>query len=95
VFDTCANWQPLKCLTIVNEFTHECLTIEVAGGIRSSRVIEVLAQLVSVHGEPRRLRSDYGTEFVSAPMDLVAEARQSRRVWRLETEHSHERKLKS
>ena len=66
VFDTCANRQTLKCLTVVDEWTRECLAIDVAGGIRSGRVIEVLAQLVSVHGTPRYLRSDNGPEFVAA-----------------------------
>ena len=65
VFDTCANRQTLKCLTIVNEWTRECLAIDVAGGIRSGRVIEGLAQLVSVHGAPQYLRSDNGPEFVA------------------------------
>lgn len=65
VFDTCANGQTLKCLTIIDEFTRECLAIDVAGGIRSARVIEVLTQLVSVHGAPRYLRSDNGLEFVA------------------------------
>lgn len=65
VFDTCANNQSLKCLTIVDEFTRECLAIDVAGSIRSGRVIEVLTQLVSVHGAPRYLRSDNGPEFVA------------------------------
>jgi len=52
-------------LTVIDEFTRECLAIDVAGGIRSGRVIEVLAQLVSVHGAPRHLRSDNGPEFVA------------------------------
>ena len=65
VFDRCANNQTLKCLTIVDEWTRECLAIDVAGGIRSGRVIEVLAQIVSVHGAPRYLRSDNGPEFVA------------------------------
>ena len=65
VFDACANGQQLKCLTIVDEFTRECLAIDVAGSIRSHRVIGVLAQLISVHGAPRHLRSDNGPEFVS------------------------------
>jgi putative transposase len=65
VFDACANGQQLKCLTVVDEFTRECLAIDVAGGIRSGRVIEVLTQLVSVHGSPRYLRSDNGPEFVA------------------------------
>lgn len=45
--------QQLKCLTVVDEFAHECLAIDVAGSIRSGRVIEVLSKLVSV---PLRLR---------------------------------------
>jgi putative transposase len=65
VFDSCANGQQLKCLTVIDEWTRECLAIEVAGSIRSTKVIERLAQLVSVHGAPRYLRSDNGPEFVS------------------------------
>jgi putative transposase len=65
VFDACANGQQLKCLTVVDEFTRECLAIDVAASIRSGRVIEVLSKLVSVHGRPRYLRSDNGPEFVS------------------------------
>ena len=65
VFDTCANGQVLKCLTVVDEWTRACLAIDVAGSIRSGRVIEVLSRLVSVHGAPRYLRSDNGPEFVS------------------------------
>src|SRR5258708_584638 len=65
VFDRCANGQQLKCLTVVDEFTHECLAIDVAGSIRSGRAIEVLSRLVSVHGSPKYLRSDNGPEFVS------------------------------
>jgi len=66
VFDSCANGQQLKCLTIIDEWTREALAVDVAGSIRSKRVIEGLAQLVSVHGAPRHLRSDNGPEFVSA-----------------------------
>jgi putative transposase len=65
VFDACANGQQLKCLTVIDEYTRECLAIDVAGSIRSARVIEVLSRLVSVHGAPRYLRSDNGPEFVS------------------------------
>lgn len=65
VFDACANGQQLKCLTIVDEFSRECLAIDTAGSIRSTRVIEILSKLVSVHGAPKYLRSDNGPEFVS------------------------------
>ena len=66
VFDTCANGQQIKCLTIVDEWTREALAIDVAGSIRGPRVIEVLSKLVSLHGAPRYLRSDNGPEFVAA-----------------------------
>ena len=65
VFDACANGQQLKCLTLIDEFTRECLVIDVAGSIRSGRVIEVLSKLISVRGAPKYLRSDNGPEFVS------------------------------
>lgn len=65
VFDACANGQKLKCLTVVDEWTREALAIEVAGSIRSPRVIEVLAKLISTRGAPRFIRSDNGPEFVS------------------------------
>src|SRR5690606_24363592 len=64
VFDACANGQQIKCLTVVDEYTHECLAIDVAGSIRSTRVIETLARLMSLHGTPAYLRSDNGPEFV-------------------------------
>jgi len=65
VFDACANRQSLKCLTVIDEFTRECLAIDVAGSIRSARVIDVLTRLISQRGAPRYLRSDNGPEFVS------------------------------
>jgi putative transposase len=65
VFDACANGQQLKCLTVLDEHTRESLAIDVAGSIRSGRLIEVLTKLVSEHGAPQYLRSDNGPEFVS------------------------------
>ena len=65
VYDACANGQKLKCLTVVDEYTRECLAIDVSGSIRSSRVIDVLSKLMRTHGMPRYLRSDNGPEFVS------------------------------
>ena len=74
--DRCANGQPLKCLTIIDEWTRESLAIHVAGSIRSAAGIEQLAKLVSVHGAPRYLRSDNGPEFVSiAVMNWLLESK--------------------
>jgi putative transposase len=57
VHDHGANGQKLECLTVVDEWTRECLAIVVAGSIRSRRVIDLLARLVSTHGAPAYLRS--------------------------------------
>ena len=65
VFDGCANGDKLKCLTMIDEFTKESLCIDVAGSIRSKRLIQVLEQLVKERGCPMVLRSDHGPEFVS------------------------------
>ncbi|WP_418117919.1 IS3 family transposase [Variovorax sp. 350MFTsu5.1] len=75
VFDTTASGQQIKCLTVVDEYTRECLAIDVAGAIRSKRVIEVLSRLVSLHGAPLFMRSDNGPEFVSqAILEWIAHA---------------------
>lgn len=65
VFDACADGRQVKCLTVIDEWTRECLAIDVGASIRSGRVIDVLSRLVSVRGAPRYLRSDNGPEFVS------------------------------
>jgi putative transposase len=75
VFDTTADGRQIKCLTIVDEYTRECLAIDVAGSIRSKRVITVLSRLVSLHGAPLFIRSDNGPEFVShAVLEWIAQA---------------------
>lgn len=49
---------------MVDEYSRDCLAIDVAGSIRSGPVIEILARLVSVHDAPQNLRSDHGSEIV-------------------------------
>jgi putative transposase len=63
--DRATNGQQLKCLTVIDEQTPECLSILVDGQIHSRRVVEELTRLVSLHGAPRHIRSDNGPEFVS------------------------------
>jgi putative transposase len=54
--------------TVIDEFTRESVAIDVAGSIRSPRLIEVLSRLVSEHGAPTFLRSGNGPEFASNAM---------------------------
>ena len=68
VFDCCANGDKLKRLTMVDEFTKESLCIDVAGSIRSKRLIQVLEQLIKERGCPIVLRSDDAPVFVSVAL---------------------------
>ncbi len=55
----------LKWLVIVDEFTHECLTLNVARSIKAEDLIDVLAGLFLQRGLPKYIRSDNGPEFIS------------------------------
>ena len=70
VHDTCANGQSLKALTVVDEWTRECLAIEVATSLTAERVIAVLERLFGEYGTPQILRSDNGPEFVARALKI-------------------------
>ena len=65
VFDRTREDRPLKILTVVDEYTRECLAIEVARKQTSRDVLRTLAQLMLKHGVPKHIRSDNGPEFVA------------------------------
>ncbi len=54
-----------RMLTIVDEFTHECLAIRIKRKLKSIDVIEALADLFLTRGAPTHVRSDNGPEFVA------------------------------
>ena len=56
---------PLKWLSIVDEYTRECLALKVDRSITSEDVIDTLAELFAMRGVPRRIRSDNGPEFIA------------------------------
>lgn len=55
----------LRILTILDEYTRECLTIHVARSISSRQVIQQLEWLFLLRGAPDYIRSDNGPEFVA------------------------------
>lgn len=55
--------KPLRLLVVVDEFTRECLAIEVARKLSSDDVMEELTWLFVTRGVPEHLRSDNGSEF--------------------------------
>jgi transposase InsO family protein len=52
-------------LTVIDEYTRECMAIKVARRIRSDDVIHALTELFVVNGAPEHIRSDNGPEFTA------------------------------
>ena len=53
----------LRMLTLIDEFTRECLAIKVSRRLGSQEVIETLVDLMLLRGVPEPIRSDNGPEF--------------------------------
>jgi putative transposase len=56
---------PFKMLTLVDEYTRECLAIDVARKLTSDDVLERLSWLMATRGVPEHIRSDNGPEFTA------------------------------
>ena len=65
IFDRTINGSPLKWLSIVDEFTRECLALKVDRSITSEDVIDTLAELFAMRGVPKIIRSDNGPELTA------------------------------
>ena len=57
--------RPLKILTVVDEYTRECLALVVERRLRSDDVLHCLTDLFVTHGTPEHIRSDNGPEFTA------------------------------
>ena len=65
VADQAADGRRLKILPVVDEYTRECLTIEVERSLTAEDVVSTLEYLFEVRGEPEFIRSDNGPEFIA------------------------------
>jgi putative transposase len=75
VMDALSNGRRIKCLTVVDDFTRECLAIAVDYGISGGYVARVLELIASFRGLPRAIRTDQGPEFTSRALDQWAYSR--------------------
>ena len=63
VMDALANGRRIKCLTCVDDFTKECLTVTVAFDISGVQVTRILDSIALFRGYPTTIRTDQGPEF--------------------------------
>ena len=75
VFDRTGEGRVLKCLTIVDDATHEAVAIEVERAISGQMLTRVLDRLALSRGLPRVIRTDNGKEFCGKAMVEWAYAR--------------------
>ena len=73
--DTLADGRPFRTLNIVDDFTRECVAIEVDRSLPGARVVRVLEQLRLTRGLPRTIVVDNGPEFAGRALDAWAYAR--------------------
>jgi transposase InsO family protein len=55
----------VRLMTLIDEFTRECLAIRVARRINSLGVLETMADAILVRGIPEHIRSDNGPEMTA------------------------------
>ena len=63
--DTLASGRRFRILTLVDDFTRECLALVVDTSLTGLRVARELDRIAELRGYPRMIVSDNGTEFTS------------------------------
>lgn len=72
VMDALSNSRRIKCLTIVDDYTKECLDIPVATGISGDEVVMTLDAIAAFRGYPESIRTDQRPEFTGKALDQWA-----------------------
>ena len=70
--DSLFDGKRFRVLTVVDNFSRECVGITVGQSLRGDEVVTLLDHLKSIRGIPRSIRMDNGSEFVSKVMDKWA-----------------------
>lgn len=68
VFDRTAEGRVLKCLTVVDDATHEAVAIETERAISGQMLTRILDRLALSRGLPKVIRTDNGKEFCGKAM---------------------------
>ena len=68
IHDRTVDGRPLKWLTLVDEYTRECLVLHAASSLTGADVRRLVARVIGRRGAPGRIRSDNGSEFICAAL---------------------------
>jgi len=60
--------RPLRFLTVVDEFTRECVLLEVERSMSGERVRQLITEVIKARGAPGHIRSDNGSEFIETEL---------------------------
>ena len=80
VSDSLSNGRRIKCLTVADDFSHECVDIAVDYGISGQYVTRLLDQAAIFRGYPLAVRTDNGPEFTSRAFMAWATSRGVRHI---------------
>jgi putative transposase len=73
VADNLFNGRRIRALTVVDNFSRECLAIHMDQGIKGKEVVQIMERLRLFVGRcPERIQLDNGSEFISKDMDKWA-----------------------
>jgi putative transposase len=74
VEDRTHDGRKFRMLNVIDEYSRQCLAIRVRRRFTAGHVVEVLSELMILHGTPEHIRSDQGPEFVAkAVQDWIAQ----------------------
>jgi transposase InsO family protein len=68
VADRTDNGGKLRILSVIDEYSRECLALRANRSLTAHDLIEVLEQLIVEYGVPVHIRSDNGPEFIAVKL---------------------------
>jgi putative transposase len=74
IHDQLSNGRRFRCLTLVDDFTRQCLALHVDTSIGGINVVDVLEKLAITRGLPQVITTDNGPEFTGKALHLWAQS---------------------